>query len=80
MSQMTSPVQKTTDDVTSNLGNVETASAGGMSRFTIVTHQPNCAIIWDESETCTEYPSSTDGRHKATIYTSASAEKRGCLT
>jgi len=53
---MTSPVQKTTDDVTSNLGNVETASAGGMSRFTIVTRQPNCAVIWNESETRTEYP------------------------
>jgi hypothetical protein len=42
---MTSPVQKTTDDVTSNLGNVEMASAGGMSRFTTVTHQPDCAGI-----------------------------------
>ena len=53
---MTSPVQKATDDVTSNLGNVETASAGGMSRFTAVTHKPNCVIIWDESETRSDYP------------------------
>jgi hypothetical protein len=63
------------DNVASNVRKVETASVGGMSPFTLVTHQPNCAIIWDESETFTEHPWSRDGQHKATISTSASGVK-----
>jgi hypothetical protein len=52
---MTSPVQKTTNNVMSNVRKVETASAGGMSQFTMAIHQPNCAIIWEESETFTKH-------------------------
>jgi hypothetical protein len=76
---MTCPAQKTTDDMTSYLGNVEAASAGRMSQFTIVTDQPTFTIIWDERETCTEHPWSRNERHKATISTPASGVNRGCI-